>query len=253
MSLLKAREAIAYVRDTCRIKANNRDSDRRHPLEVSYEVAKFLEAGHDASQYKSVDYQKAALFPAMSHVREAEGSYESLRMLQVEAAVIRKLKVGNCLEMAKVAFVYLANAGIKPLELVACRPKSLPASKLPITGVVPEEDIEADHAFVLIHRTRTEPKDEAALSPHTKWQGEVVICDPWARRAYTKWELEEEMALIKRVTAGQTLLESDVALLRDEVWHQIPKSELDTYMTSLDAQLADSKSDVARLIRKNLQ
>lgn len=83
---------------------------------------------------------------------EAEGGIPWLRAV---AAKAEHVGCGNCGENAAIAFMYLFERGIRPLDFMS--------------GGDP-----VDHAFVLIGR----PRSGAASDPKS-WGTEAVICDPW--------------------------------------------------------------------------
>ncbi len=61
---------------------------------------------------------------------------------------------GNCQEMAAVAFLYLLEQGVFPIEMV-----SIP-----------------HHTFVVIGRDPSTPIDEPS-----QWNADTIVCDPWRR------------------------------------------------------------------------
>lgn len=98
------------------------------------------------------------------------------------AASVEQNKVGNCEEQAMYAFNELAKRGVRPLALMGLAQ---------LTG---EEGAEPDHVFVVIGRTGGH-----IMKPGT-WNSTTVICDPWARRAYSCSDFTAEMEKIKNVS-----------------------------------------------------
>jgi competence protein ComGF len=58
------------------------------------------------------------------------------------------------------------------------------------------------HAVLVIGR---DPEASSADNPQT-WTEDVIICDPWAKRIYTKSSLNQESNLLHASTLGQTKL-----------------------------------------------
>lgn len=105
------------------------------------------------------------------HLMDAASIKEAARLVAHHQA-------GNCQEMAALAFDLLARAGHRPLELMSIR--------------------EQDHVVVVIGRLAGTPTTPNA------WNGDTVICDAWAKRAYFVHALADEMQTIRRVTNGET-------------------------------------------------
>jgi hypothetical protein len=75
------------------------------------------------------------------------------------AAIAESTGCGNCGEQSAVAFVYLRDRGVCPLEYM--------------------HFTNHDHAFVVLNR----PKNTDESNPGT-WGNDAVVCDPWKGRAY---------------------------------------------------------------------
>ena len=66
----------------------------------------------------------------------------------------REFQIGNCGEHAALAFEYLREKGVRPLDFVTFR--------------------DGDHAFVVINR-----KAGTDLADLSAWLPDAVLCDPW--------------------------------------------------------------------------
>ena len=198
MSLLWAEKAVDYVRTTVGVRSDNREWDRRIGV---------------------VDVNAARLEGLRRSGDAAIGWQNSVA---AEASAYRDLKAGNCLEMAKVAFVYLAQNNIRPIEVAYLTPVA--AIRVRLTGTTQSEDVDPDHAFVIIGR-RTDAAERRerqtgviAVPPYRQWNFGSVICDPWSKRSYFADRLAIEMQLINRVSGESTQLSSDPRLEEGEAW-----------------------------------
>ncbi len=81
-------------------------------------------------------------------------------MFRTWAAKAEELGCGNCGEQAAVAFMYLADKGVRPLDYMAF--------------VEP-----GDHAYVVIGRS-----SQSNASDYKSWGEETVVCDAWANNAF---------------------------------------------------------------------
>lgn len=199
MSILWAERAIDYVRNVCQVLSNNRDWDTRT---VVRDVSASRQEG-------------------LRRMLEVEGGWQS--MLNAEVSAYRELQAGNCEEMAKIAFVYLAEHNIRPIELVYVRGNP-DGYNIRQFGTTTNIEVEPDHAFVIIGReiniTERNERNSGIISipNYNTWNFGAVICDPWAKRCYLAHNLPMEMEMINRVTAGQTELSSDPRMESGEDW-----------------------------------
>lgn len=69
--------------------------------------------------------------------------------------------VGNCQEQAAVAFCYLVNRGVKPVELM----------------------YRTNHLFVIVGRGPS-PRDAGSPDDPTTWANHCWVCDPWKNKVY---------------------------------------------------------------------
>ena len=124
--------------------------------------------------------------------------------------------------LAKVAFIYLAKNDQRPLEIAYVTPAA--AKRVRLFGTNQHQDVEPDHAFVIIgRRIETNERNERrqgyiAVAPVSQWNFNAVICDPWAKRCYFADRLPVEMEMLNRVSAGRTALSSEVRLEVGEQW-----------------------------------
>ena len=82
----------------------------------------------------------------------AEGDWKSYIELMARTAI--QIKAGNCGEQASLAFMYLKEAGVRPLEYF--------------------EYTDRDHAFVILNRPL-----HTDVSNFAQWTEQAVVCDPW--------------------------------------------------------------------------
>jgi hypothetical protein len=155
--------------------------------------------------------------------RRSEASADAHVELGAEVSAFVELKAGNCDEMAKVAFVWLAQHDeVRPLELANF--SAAAAARVRFAGLTTEDDVEPDHAFVIIGRQmdqverRERQTGIISLPAYESWNFGAVICDPWAKRSYMASRLAIEAQMINRVTAGRTRLSSDLRLEVGEKW-----------------------------------
>src|SRR5688572_12556037 len=93
-------------------------------------------------------------FPAMRFVELLQQFTDELKYLRSVASVAEHVGCGNCGENAAIAFIYLLDRSVRPLDLMSGGP--------------------VDHAFVVLGR----PAQSTASDP-TTWGKEAVVCDPW--------------------------------------------------------------------------
>jgi hypothetical protein len=199
MSLYWAERAVAYVRTTVGMLSNNRDADTaRGTANVS-----------------------GARIESFS--RRSEASSDEHVAMGAEVSAFIEYQAGNCDEMAKVSFVWLAQHDeVRPLELANF--SAAAAMRVRFAGLRTEDDVEPDHTFVIIGRQmgnaeRLERQQGViSLPAYESWNFGAVICDPWARRFYMASRLAIESQMINRVTAGRTQLSSDLRLEVGEKW-----------------------------------
>jgi hypothetical protein len=198
MSLIWAERAIDYVRTTVGMLSDNRAADRAIAV-------------RDVDAARREGIRRNAAAPAgWQHT------------IAAEASAYRDARAGNCLEMAKVAFVYLARQGVTPIEVAWITPRA--AINVLVTGTRDRMDVDPDHAFVIIGRKSTAEErrhrfdNEIEVPSVDTWNFGAVICDPWSKRCYLAHRLAIESQMINRVTAGDTTLSSDPRLEEGAAW-----------------------------------
>lgn len=198
MTLICAERAVNYVRTTCGILSDNRAADR-------------------SIQVRDVE---AARREGMRRSGAAAGDWQS--GLAAEVSAYKEAHAGNCLEMAKVAFVYLAEQGITPLEVAWLTPRA--AVNVRLAGTTETADVDPDHAFVIIGRKSTAQErrnrfgGEIDVPDVDTWNFGTVICDPWSKRSYLSNRLGLESEMINRVSGGSIVLSSDPRLEEGAAW-----------------------------------
>lgn len=81
-----------------------------------------------------------------------EGDWQGYIDLMARTAI--QIKAGNCGEQAALAFTYLRDAGVRPIDYF--------------------EYTDRDHAFVILNRDAA--KD---INNFAEWSENAVVCDPW--------------------------------------------------------------------------
>jgi len=204
-----AEQGVHYVRTTRGMLAANRQADRmKHTGDLDKAVSNSRVAG----------IQAGFAAPAVGDERQ-----NLLLALGAEAEAYSEHKAGNCSEMAKVAFVHLAqHYHVRPLELVYLKTEE--PINVRLTGTASEEEIEPDHSFVIVGREISASekfryeKGYLDMPPYSEWKYGSAICDPWAKRAYAAQHLETEMAKINRVSAGSTKLLLELRIEPGQKW-----------------------------------
>jgi hypothetical protein len=81
-----------------------------------------------------------------------EGDWKTYIELMARTAI--QIKAGNCGEQSSVAFMYLKEAGIRPIEYF--------------------EYTDRDHAFLILNR-----RAGTDIANFAEWSENAVVCDPW--------------------------------------------------------------------------
>lgn len=144
-NLSRSRSAVNFALKKSKIKGANWDQwDGSNPS--AYETTL------DRKDMDSVDiclYDNVR--PAVK--KNPAASKSVIDWLRVTAAESRKQGCANCGEFAAVAFVYLLDLGVRPLDYMSLKGQ--------------------DHAFVVIGRKAGDP------SKASNWGPFAVVCDPW--------------------------------------------------------------------------
>lgn len=146
-NLLVAQDAVKYVRSKITIGASNKPGDVLRSLGGSL-----------------------LCVPAIRSVDLPDQDTSDLKFIRAVAAKAEHVGCGNCGENASLAFVYLLDRGVKPLDLMEGGP--------------------VDHAFVLVGSPAA-----GVESDPKKWGGDAVVCDPWHYEggAYPATEFRKRM------------------------------------------------------------
>jgi hypothetical protein len=94
-------------------------------------------------------------------INAQRGGVQDVDDIRILSDLADKYDSGNCGEMTAMAFMYLYNLGVRPLDFMAL--------------VNP-----ADHAFVVIGRKNSPDHDSYGRN----WNKDAVVCDPWAYGLY---------------------------------------------------------------------
>jgi len=97
--------------------------------------------------------------------REGMGTLAGIRAMANRAALS---KCGNCQEQAAVAFMWLHDHGVGPIDYMT--------------------RVHADHAFVVVGRS-----DHKWSTDTGTWGDDCVVCDPWDENVYYASEIEKKM------------------------------------------------------------
>lgn len=118
--------------------------------------------------------------------RNREQKYQGPRLSKLRQAArqAEKSGCGNCGEQTAIAFFYLYDRKIGPLEYI--------------------NRTQADHSFVVIGRLADSPLDKPL-----EWGDDCVICDPWAREVYNLQNVNMKMYGNKSIFKPQVVYRYD--------------------------------------------
>jgi hypothetical protein len=133
-----AQSAVEYVKQKLTLGANNRAGDVWQSRGASVTCV----AGEKAAEM------------VMSRILARMDTLEKIRTI---ATMAENRKCGNCGEQVSVAFIYLYDRGIRPIDLMQFE--------------------NADHGYVVLGR----PED---ARPVSSWGPEAYVADPWLGRWY---------------------------------------------------------------------
>jgi|GEM_PF-133946 len=118
----------------------------------------------------------------------AQGLEKQLRLI---ASAAKRNKVGNCGEQSLVAFFYLYDLGVRPVEWFSFENNELFGG--------------ADHGYVVVGRSI-----ESKAHDFDSWGVEAMICDPWEGEVSTplqlkaRWDHKAKGKLIPMIHLGQS-------------------------------------------------
>jgi hypothetical protein len=198
-NLKASKDAVRHVDTVLAGGAENKPDEtfqeimRNHPLE---KVPRFF-GGYDgldfaqlatsitpfllvhAIQHHRVGLIRGAFFKKHP-CRENESCLWTAQQLRDLAVLARQQHVGNCTEQVAVAFEFLQDRKVSPLDFMIQEPRRL------------------DHVFLVIGRTQVEKnKTEWDIDKPPPWGPDAVVCDPWSRdkanRAYPAADIPKMM------------------------------------------------------------
>ncbi len=145
--LATAKMAMQYVNEKIDIGASNKFSDMFDPRTVITVKLCTMEL------YDQVDAELAS-YPDAREVNKNNEFEFNKRYLKANADKARQLGCGNCAEQSALAFTYLENHKVFPIDWVCTESFS--------------------HAFVIVNRQKA-----SNLNNYLSWGETAVICDPW--------------------------------------------------------------------------
>jgi hypothetical protein len=165
-------QAVNHVLTTVGLKGANWDIYRgkEHTYEKYSRLADAAKTKKQEKKYRALamkyrDADDIALY-FESRV-EADLEIENLKKTQavsridkyrIHVAKAKQRKVGNCGENSMMAFLFLYDMGVRPIERMG---------------------VDQDHAFVVIGRPSGNPNE--VLEDPEAWGPHAVVCDPWAQ------------------------------------------------------------------------
>jgi hypothetical protein len=151
-SLAAALLAVEYVKGLMTLGAENKFTDL---------VASFGQSFLCVMAIRSVDIAVPR--------DKADGSLQMPAILRGDAAKSADLGCGNCGEQTAVAFMYLKDSGVRPLDYTVSQDPG-------------------DHAFVVIGRAQG-----SDASNYKTWGGDAVVCDPWGDDAFPASDIPSKL------------------------------------------------------------
>ncbi len=101
-------------------------------------------------------------------IRKTKESGSGLAYLRAIASESEKAGCGNCAEQSAIAFIYLYDRAVRPLDYMIRQ------------GV--------DHAFIVIGR-----EEGSDINDYNTWGVNAIVCDPWAEKSYSVNEIPHNM------------------------------------------------------------
>lgn len=194
-----AQEASDYVLKTVSLGASNKPRQKdvigNEKTHMGLNVSKALELNRAVTEMgTSLILGALGLFSEMLNTYKNQNIIFSTLGLQTTYLATRIFKAGNCQEQATVAYKFLSNKGIYPLEI--CR----------IEG--------GNHVFVIIGRNQN-----SNIKDPSTWGKNTVICDPWSKNYhatdYKQWlkQMGKSPELIKNLAVIQSRQPSPLSYL----------------------------------------
>lgn len=145
LNLAAGMETIRYVKGLMKYGAKNKVKDI------------FRSKGESITCVENLKVQIAGYQDSLMELHNSNPRTANERMVEFSAASAATYGCGNCEEQARLAFIYLRNKGIFPVEILQ-KPNIVPGF--------------GGHAFVVIGR------DEQSSSDPATWGESAVIVDP---------------------------------------------------------------------------
>jgi hypothetical protein len=145
----EAKDALSYVKKQLTHGAYNSPIEWLRPWQTIPSLIRQTSSGFDESLRRGIDEIKARNLPE---------DQARVAMIELWAKLALEMQAGNCGLQAAVAFKYLKDRAIAPIELM---------------GFVTN----GDHGFVLLNR-----RLDMDASSFAEWSHGAVICDPWKWR-----------------------------------------------------------------------
>ncbi|OIO60546.1 MAG: hypothetical protein COZ46_08015 [Verrucomicrobia bacterium CG_4_10_14_3_um_filter_43_23] len=183
-NFIKSGDAINYVREELGMVSTNRKIEEYKLYNLLSVDGKVSQIDYDYAQivnsckYLWIENEIYNKFP--SEVKEFEeklGGKGCLLRIMINAKIHRLLNVGNCGPMATVAFDYLANNGVRGLELVY--------------------DNDIDHVFLIIGRDPNTDINDPANWKHP--EKPFWVCDPWESKVWPGDQYIEDFDMYKSI------------------------------------------------------
>ena len=164
-NLRDAQMAVSHVRQKAKLVAN---WDEPWPGSAESIGDAALNQGLDVDQARALSerafdaadkcvYHDLRKEPDWQRINNQAGGVTSLEDIKALAKLTERYGCGNCGELTAVAFMFLYNKGVRPLDYMALSDP-------------------ADHAFVVIGRGGSRADDSVGGN----WGDAAVVCDPWA-------------------------------------------------------------------------
>jgi hypothetical protein len=154
-ALAEARNALQYVRVLLPLGAGNNFSDGKSPV-VRVLVEARVASVRPAMMMEDVGLIASHKILSLFGLRLSEA--DKVSHLRKISGISVNAMCGNCSDQATVAFVYLYDRGVRPIDLMFLTNEK--------------------HAFVVIGREK-----ESTTKPST-WGSAAIVCDPWNDEAY---------------------------------------------------------------------
>jgi hypothetical protein len=131
-------------------------------------------AGNKISNLWEKGFEPAYCVDDMRKARDGDVPINTIPNISFVALQATGYKCGNCGEQSALAFMYLLNKGVSPLDIMC------------VVG--------RDHNYVVIGR---ENEDEGEGFGPINWGANAVICDPWYGKFYRAGDMSWQLGTKK--------------------------------------------------------